>query len=107
MPGPTKVVSFIKQRSRSDFQCIVISLKDIFYEQADALVGVCKDVGTNSSLALTLDLTQFDAEAPALGEADSPSTDTDGSPGRMRRAGGLAAEDGEGGGEEGDGMDEY
>ncbi|KAG2428316.1 hypothetical protein HXX76_010464 [Chlamydomonas incerta] len=27
------------------FQSIVISLKDIFYEKADALVGVCRDLG--------------------------------------------------------------
>jgi len=55
-----KVCSYIKSRSK-DFQCIVISLKDIFYEQADSLVGICRDVGTNSSRTLTLDLEQFDA----------------------------------------------
>ena len=43
-----------------DFQCIVISLKDMFYERSESLVGICKDVGTNSSRTLTLDLTQFD-----------------------------------------------
>merc|ERR1739848_559313 len=50
-----KIVSFIKQRSRVDFQCIVISLKDMFYEQADALVGVCRYSSPNSSRTLTLD----------------------------------------------------
>jgi hypothetical protein len=25
-------------------QCIVISLKDMFYEHADSLVGICRDV---------------------------------------------------------------
>ena len=54
-----KVCSYIKSRSR-DFQCIVISLKDIFYEQSDSLVGICRDVATDSSQTLTLDLTQFD-----------------------------------------------
>jgi len=54
-----KVCNYIKQRSK-DFQCIVISLKDLFYEQADSLVGICRDVGTNSSRTLTLDLEQFD-----------------------------------------------
>ena len=43
-----------------DFQCIVISLKDMFYERSQSLVGICKDVGTNSSRTLTLDLTQYD-----------------------------------------------
>jgi len=55
-----KVCNYIKQRSR-DFQCIVISLKDLFYEQADSLVGICRDVATDSSRTLTLDLEQFDA----------------------------------------------
>lgn len=54
-----KVCSYIKSRSR-DFQCIVISLKDIFYEETDSLVGICRDVGSNSSNTLTLDLAQFD-----------------------------------------------
>jgi hypothetical protein len=55
-----KVCNYISQRSKTDFQCIVISLKDMFYERSDSLVGVCKDVGTSSSLTLTLDLTQYD-----------------------------------------------
>jgi structural maintenance of chromosome 1 len=55
-----KVCNYIQQRSKSDCQCIVISLKDMFYERSDSLVGICKDVGTNSSRTLTLDMTQFD-----------------------------------------------
>jgi len=55
-----KVCNYIQQRSQVDFQCIVISLKDMFYERSQSLVGICKDVGTNSSRTLTLDLTQFD-----------------------------------------------
>jgi hypothetical protein len=55
-----KVCNYIRQRSQTDFQCIVISLKDIFYEQSESLVGICRDVGTNSSRTLTLDLTKFD-----------------------------------------------
>ena len=38
----------------------MISLKDMFYERSQSLVGICKDVGTNSSSTLTLDLTQYD-----------------------------------------------
>jgi len=55
-----KVCNYIQQRSQVDFQCIVISLKDMFYERSKSLVGICKDVGSNSSRTLTLDLTQFD-----------------------------------------------
>ena len=55
-----KVCNYIQQRSQVDFQCIVISLKDMFYERSQSLVGICKDVGTNSSRTLTLDLTQYD-----------------------------------------------
>lgn len=43
-----------------DFQCVVISLKDSFYEKADALVGICKDMAKQQSMAMTLDLTKFD-----------------------------------------------
>ena len=32
----------------------------MFYERSESLVGICKDVGTNSSRSLTLDLTKFD-----------------------------------------------
>ena len=32
----------------------------MFYERSKSLVGICKDVGTNSSRTLTLDLTQYD-----------------------------------------------
>ena len=54
-----KVCNYIQQRSKTDFQCIVISLKDMFYEHSESLVGICRDVGTNSSRTMTLDLTQF------------------------------------------------
>eukprot|EP00752_Nemacystus_decipiens_P006829 g6131.t1 len=50
-----KVCNYIQGRS-GDFQSIVISLKDMFYEKADALVGICRDHATNSSRTLTLDL---------------------------------------------------
>ncbi|TYZ67259.1 hypothetical protein PybrP1_001466 [[Pythium] brassicae (nom. inval.)] len=42
-----------------DFQCVVISLKDAFYDKADALVGICKDIAQQRSQALTLDLTKY------------------------------------------------
>jgi structural maintenance of chromosome 1 len=55
-----KVCNYIQRRSQKDFQCIVISLKDMFYENSQGLVGVHKDVGTNSSRTITLDLTKYD-----------------------------------------------
>ena len=54
-----KLCNYIRHRSK-DFQCIVISLKDVFYEKSQGLVGICRHVETNSSRTLTLDLTQFD-----------------------------------------------
>ena len=60
-----KVCNYISQRSKTDFQCIVISLKDMFYERSESLVGVCRDVGTSSSRTLTLDLTSFDKKTKA------------------------------------------
>ena len=56
-----KICNYIRQRSK-DFQCIVISLKDMFFEHADSLVGVCKDIEILSSKVLTLDLKAFDAK---------------------------------------------
>ena len=40
-----QICNYIKQRS-ADFQCVVISLKEMFFEHADCLVGICKDVDT-------------------------------------------------------------
>lgn len=54
-----KICNYIQQRSR-EFQCVVISLKDIFFEHADSLVGVAKDVEELSSKLYTLDLKTFD-----------------------------------------------
>ncbi|KAF8072553.1 SMC1 [Scenedesmus sp. PABB004] len=48
------------------FQSIVISLKDIFYEKADALVGVCRDLDQNCSKTFTFDLGRFEPPAEAL-----------------------------------------
>ncbi|MES1907264.1 MAG: hypothetical protein MHM6MM_000420 [Cercozoa sp. M6MM] len=63
-----RVANYIRARARHDgLQSIVISLKDMFFEKADALVGVCKDRSTHSSRVLTADMTRFDA--PVLQEA--------------------------------------
>mmetsp|Transcript_23043 Transcript_23043/g.30089 ORF Transcript_23043/g.30089 Transcript_23043/m.30089 type:complete len:710 (+) Transcript_23043:1-2130(+) len=55
-----KVCNYVKQRS-TDCQSLVISLKDMFYEKADSLVGICRDRSSNGSRSLTLDLQQYDS----------------------------------------------
>ncbi len=45
-----KVADYIKQMSNS-VQCIVISLKEEFYNKVDALVGIYPEVITSSLLA--------------------------------------------------------
>jgi structural maintenance of chromosome 1 len=50
----TRVATYIAARSSRHFQCIVISLKSLFYEKADSLVGVYRTPA--SSNILTLDL---------------------------------------------------
>lgn len=73
-----KVCNYIQQRSQTDFQCIVISLKDMFYERSESLVGICKDVGTNSSRTLTLDLTQYDAMEDTSKKGQKRATQSEG-----------------------------
>ena len=71
-----KVCNYIRQRS-GDFQCIVISLKDMFYELSDSLVGVCREVGMGASKTVTLDLGQYDGAVPAP-EIDDDAGSADG-----------------------------
>ncbi|XP_008382865.3 structural maintenance of chromosomes protein 1 [Malus domestica] len=66
-----KVAGFIRSKSREGaranqddeggggFQSIVISLKDSFYDKADALVGVYRDCERSCSETLTFDLTKY------------------------------------------------
>jgi len=79
-----KLCNYIRQRS-SDFQCIVISLKDLFYERSQSLVGICRDVATSSSRTLTLDLTKFDR-----GQEEEDAT-TRTSRGSQKRGGSMAS----------------
>jgi hypothetical protein len=37
----------------------------MFYERSKSLVGICKDVGTNSSRTMTLDLTKYEKQPEA------------------------------------------
>jgi len=64
-----RVASYVRRRSRRNHdaatadelpvQCLVISLKDNFFDRADALVGVYRDVKEETSRSLTMDLTPF------------------------------------------------
>lgn len=56
-----KVSNYIRSRA-PDLQTIVISLKDAFFEKADALVGIYRDVNLNSSRLLTMDLSIYPDE---------------------------------------------
>lgn len=54
------MASFIVERSRDEFQVIVISLKEEFYNKADALIGIFpQPANCTVSGVLTLDLTKY------------------------------------------------
>eukprot|EP00889_Picochlorum_renovo_P000785 jgi/Picre1/27815/NNA_000779.t1 len=65
-----RVALYLRSKTRAGsegaFQGIVISLKDVFYEKADALVGVCREPKHGASSTLTFDLEKFD---PPIGAA--------------------------------------
>lgn len=62
-----KVAKYIRSKTRpgteGTFQAIVISLKDNFFDNADALCGVCRDADVNCSATFTYDLNQHDVVA--------------------------------------------
>ena len=85
-----KVCTYIRQRSR-DFQCIVISLKDMFFEHADSLIGICKNQATLSSEILTLRLSDYPVHVgQGQGAPDRSSYGTDASGARSRGSGSSA-----------------
>ena len=51
-----KLVNYVRGHKAPGMQFIVISLKTGFFQGSDALVGVYRDQGANSSRALTLDV---------------------------------------------------
>ncbi|OTF73250.1 hypothetical protein BLA29_005938, partial [Euroglyphus maynei] len=56
----SKVARFIREKTDSSFQCIVISLKEEFYGHASSLVGVAPAPGDCTiSQIYTIDLTQY------------------------------------------------
>ncbi|XP_038638499.1 LOW QUALITY PROTEIN: structural maintenance of chromosomes protein 1A-like [Scyliorhinus canicula] len=64
-----KVANYIKEQSVSNFQAVVISLKEEFYTKADALIGVYPEQGDCViSKVLTFDLTVFPEAGPSPNE---------------------------------------
>lgn len=59
----SRVAKYIRERTRPDaaghFQSIVISLKDLFFHNADALIGVCRNAQLGCSATLTFDLNRY------------------------------------------------
>ncbi|XP_068134304.1 structural maintenance of chromosomes protein 1B [Hyperolius riggenbachi] len=64
-----KVTSYIKEQTRENFQMVIISLKEEFYSKADALIGVCVELGELCSKVLTLDISLYE---------DDEDTESDG-----------------------------
>ena len=55
-----KVAAYITEQSKTSFQCIVISLKEEFFNRADSLIGIYPEPGDCIiSNVLTLDLTSY------------------------------------------------
>ena len=54
----SRVAQFLQHR-KTDFQTIVISLKDTFYDKADHLHGVCRNPDSGFSQVFSLDLQAF------------------------------------------------
>ena len=48
----------VRSRASPDFQFVVISLKNSFWERARGLVGIWRDVEVGSSKVLTLDVSR-------------------------------------------------
>ncbi|KAL8609913.1 hypothetical protein ACOMHN_016388 [Nucella lapillus] len=69
-----KVAAYIREQSHSQFQCIVISLKEEFYNRGDALIGIYPEQGDCViSNSLTLDLTEYpDPHAEEKEREDMP-----------------------------------
>ena len=86
-----KVSNYIRAMSQSDFQCIVISLKDKFYSKADSLVGVHRDAESNGSKTLSLRLTDFD-DAVEDGDEGAAALQQQQKQQRRRREGAAAKE---------------
>jgi structural maintenance of chromosome 1 len=67
----SKLSTYVQLRA-PELQTIVITLKDAFFEKADALVGIYRDTAVNASRILTLDMTPFDTRVAVGPSAPLP-----------------------------------
>lgn len=65
-----RVSRYVQSRA-PELQTIVISLKDSFFERAEALVGIYRDSLLQASRLLTLDLTRFPEEEDSRSQSQS------------------------------------
>ncbi|KAL6454482.1 SMC1 Structural maintenance of chromosomes protein 1 [Candida maltosa Xu316] len=63
----SRIGNYIKKYAGSNFQFIVISLKNSLFEKSDALVGIYREQRENSSKTVTLDLREYPDEDIPLG----------------------------------------
>ncbi|KKY14283.1 putative cohesin complex subunit [Phaeomoniella chlamydospora] len=54
-----KIAKYIREHAGPGLQFLTISLKPVFFQQSEALVGIYRDQVANSSKALTLDLRRY------------------------------------------------
>ena len=54
-----KIAKYIREHAGPGLQFLTISLKPVFFQQSEALVGIYRDQSANSSKALTLDVSSF------------------------------------------------
>ena len=59
-----KLANFVKHQAHG-LQIIAISLKDQFYTEADALVGIAKDLAMAASKPFSLNLAKYDRAVAA------------------------------------------
>merc|ERR1712196_630592 len=54
-----KIARYMRKRSGTGFQCIVISLKDTFFSQSESLVGIYREPEEECSRTLAVDLSRY------------------------------------------------
>jgi structural maintenance of chromosome 1 len=59
-----KIANYIREHAQPGMQFIVISLKTGLFQQSEALVGIYRDQGGNSSRSLTLDVSRIPSITP-------------------------------------------
>ena len=68
-----KIANYIRDHAGPGMQFIVISLKTGLFHNSEALVGIYRDQGANSSKALTLDVSNYPLQLSFQAETFLPS----------------------------------